>query len=300
VKTSLPLVALALVVLSITPLPVFAAAPEAPKAPAADAKPQEVKILRQWHGGVAPGPPWLFLKDQTDTPAGFLADAQAFSQFWRLMMMGKPENPPEVDFKANLILYTRDTTILNANPIYKVTLTDGVLEAFIDPPAAQVPVEFTQNVALVEVSRAGARAVRCGPNLLLAVPPAEAAKEAPKEPTPPPARQLPTISGTVVFEKPLILGSEATAEISLLDISTADAPARTLGKQVIKDPKKFPFPFAVPYDPEAIKPAGRYAISVRLTLAGGQLLFTSDTATPVLTNGQTKDIKVTVVRVKQP
>jgi putative lipoprotein len=133
--------------------------------------------------------------------------------------------------------------------------------------------------------------------------PKESPKDTPKEPAAPPAKPLPTITGTVEFAQPLVLGSEAVAEISLLAVPAGAEPifsARTLGKQIIKDPKKFPFPFAVPYDPAAIKPAGRYSISVRLTFAGGQLLFKSDAAAPVLTHDSpSKDVKVTVVRVKE-
>ena len=119
--------------------------------------------------------------------------------------------------------------------------------------------------------------------------------ETPKEPPKP----LATVTGTIECKDATKYGPETVVEISILDVTKADAPAVTLGKQVLKDFKAFPIPFEVPYDPAAIKPGHRYVVSVRIEVSG-HLAFITDTAVPVMSDGPTKDVKVPVVKVKQP
>jgi putative lipoprotein len=94
-----------------------------------------------------------------------------------------------------------------------------------------------------------------------------------------------TVSGTVTYLQRIALLEDAVVTVRIQDISLADAPAVVLGEQVIKPAgKQVPIPFEVEYNPEDVKPAGRYAISARIEDANGKLLFITDTVTPVFTS----------------
>jgi uncharacterized lipoprotein YbaY len=254
-----------------------AAAAPMPPAPA-EAKPQEVKVLRRWQGGMA-GAGVIFLpKDQRDAPAGFIADPVAWETFWPAL--GKADNTPPVDFKTSLVLFVRDVTELNANPIDKVTLTGGVLEARVNPPEKKMIVEDALNVSLVEVPREGVKAVRCGPAKTLDLPP---------------PGDFRTLAGTVEFARPEALGTELVAEVALINLDISTPRFQPLGRQVIKAPKAFPFAFAVPYDAAAIKPDVRYAIHVVISSMSGRASYATKEPVPVINKGPVKDIKINVV-----
>jgi|WetSurMetagenome_2_1015567.scaffolds.fasta_scaffold16685_2 putative lipoprotein len=115
----------------------------------------------------------------------------------------------------------------------------------------------------------------------------------------PPATPFATVTGTVECKDTTKFGSDTSVEISILDVTKADAPAITLGKQVFRDFKSFPFAFEVPYVPSAVKPGHRYILSVRI-LVSSRLSYITDTAIPILGDNPAKDIKVPVVKVKPP
>ena len=87
--------------------------------------------------------------------------------------------------------------------------------------------------------------------------------------------------------------------MTLKDVSLADAPAKKVGEQVIKDLKKFPIPFEVEYDPAAIEKGHTYAVQVRIETKG-RLDYINDTRIEVISNGKpAKDVKAPVIQVKR-
>ena len=90
-------------------------------------------------------------------------------------------------------------------------------------------------------------------------------------------------------------------KIQLLDVSLMDVPAKVLGEQVLRDPKAFPIPFAVPYDAKQVSkqsPTYFYTIGVRIE-KDGQLRYISDTHIPVIAGkSPTTDVKAPVIKVK--
>jgi len=114
-------------------------------------------------------------------------------------------------------------------------------------------------------------------------------------PTPAQEKKEPAkLAGTVDSQTKADLPEGAVATVALQDTSLADAPAKTIGMQKLDKLAKFPFAFAVEYDPAAIQPNRTYTMSVRIE-AGGKLVFINDTSTPVLTRGAPgKDVKVLV------
>src|SRR5687767_8822381 len=76
------------------------------------------------------------------------------------------------------------------------------------------------------------------------------------------------VSGTIEFKGEARFGADSVARVTLQDVSLADAPARKVGEQVIKDLKKFPVPFELEYDPAAIEKGHTYAVQVRIETKG--------------------------------
>ena len=81
-----------------------------------------------------------------------------------------------------------------------------------------------------------------------------------------------TLDGEVYYLERIGLPKTATYEVSLQDVSLADAPAVTLAKQSGQIKGQIPLPFHLTYDPAEIKPGHRYAISARIE-NNGRLLF---------------------------
>jgi putative lipoprotein len=93
------------------------------------------------------------------------------------------------------------------------------------------------------------------------------------------------ITGTVTYRNRSALPPTAVIEVSLQDISVADAPAKVISTQKIEaGGKQPPFAYELTYDPAEIDPRSTYSVSARIT-DGGELLFISDTLYPVLTRG---------------
>jgi copper homeostasis protein (lipoprotein) len=88
----------------------------------------------------------------------------------------------------------------------------------------------------------------------------------------------------------------AVLEVSLQDVSRADAAAVELSGVRLEDPGNPPFEFEISYDPEKIDQ--RHSYAVRATIrAGGKLLFTTDTNYPVLTRGAGNEVDLLLRRV---
>jgi uncharacterized lipoprotein YbaY/heat shock protein HslJ/uncharacterized lipoprotein NlpE involved in copper resistance len=104
-----------------------------------------------------------------------------------------------------------------------------------------------------------------------------------------------TISGTATYRERIALPPGAVLELSLEDVSRADAPAKELGRVRIENLGNPPFEFEIPYDSEAID--DRHSYAVRATIrAGGKLLFTTDTNYPVLTRGAGNEVELLLRR----
>jgi putative lipoprotein len=93
------------------------------------------------------------------------------------------------------------------------------------------------------------------------------------------------ITGTVTYRNRSALPPTAVIEVTLADVSLADAPAKVISTQKIEaGGKRPPFPYELPYDPAQIDPRFTYSVGARIT-EGNELIFISDSANPVLTRG---------------
>jgi putative lipoprotein len=107
------------------------------------------------------------------------------------------------------------------------------------------------------------------------------------------------VSGTVESKGEAKFEADTVARVTLQDVSLADAPARKVAEQVIKDLKTFPIPFEVEYDPAAIEKGHTSAVQVRIETKG-RLDYINDTRVEVISGGKpARDVKVPVIRAKK-
>jgi len=97
------------------------------------------------------------------------------------------------------------------------------------------------------------------------------------------------LNGTVTYRQRIALPPNAVVEVSLQDVSKADAPAAVLDS--VKIPaagRQVPIPFTLHYDPAQIDERYTYTVSARITVDGA-LMWISTTQNPVLTRGAPTD-----------
>ncbi len=99
------------------------------------------------------------------------------------------------------------------------------------------------------------------------------------------AAEARTISGKVVYRERMMLPPGAIIEIKLLDVSLADAPAKTISETRITDAKASPIPYTLRYDSAQIDPRHTYALHARIQ-EGDRLLFISTTRHTVFAGGK--------------
>lgn len=106
-----------------------------------------------------------------------------------------------------------------------------------------------------------------------------------------------TVSGNVVSKESITLPDGATIQVQIQDVSLADAPAKIVGEQTIDGGgKSLPVPYEVAYDSSTIEDRNSYSMMVRIEDKDGNLIYISDTNTPVISNGSpTQNVDVNVV-----
>lgn len=92
-----------------------------------------------------------------------------------------------------------------------------------------------------------------------------------------------SLSGTVSFRERMMLPPSAVVEVKLLDVSLADAPARTIAQTRISG-RRIPAPWTLRFDSRRIDPQRSYVLQARI-LDGGQLLFTTTERHSVFAGG---------------
>jgi putative lipoprotein len=105
-----------------------------------------------------------------------------------------------------------------------------------------------------------------------------------------------SIQGTATYRDRMSLPPGAVFVAVLEDVSRADAPAAVIATTQIPSPGPPPIPFTIAYDRTSIVESRRYVVRGRI-LVKDQLLFTSDTATPVITGGHPSTVSITLRRV---
>lgn len=102
------------------------------------------------------------------------------------------------------------------------------------------------------------------------------------------------VTGTVTYGQRIALPPEAVVEVTLVDVSRADAPAVVLAQQTLMlGDRQVPIPFELLYDPTQIDPRFTYAVQARITVEG-QLRFINTTRFAVITQDHPTTVDVLV------
>ena len=90
------------------------------------------------------------------------------------------------------------------------------------------------------------------------------------------------ISGTLDLQNSSELPPNTVIEVSLADVSLADAPMRVITKKRINPAQALPIYFSLEYDPKLIILGHSYAVSARIQSVEGKLLWINDMRYSVL------------------
>ncbi|PSN15897.1 hypothetical protein C7293_05240 [filamentous cyanobacterium CCT1] len=103
-----------------------------------------------------------------------------------------------------------------------------------------------------------------------------------------------SVTGTVTYLPRIAMPPNAVLEVSLLDVSRADAPAVTLASQAtVFGERQVPLPFELVYNPDQIDPRLSYAVQARI-LVDGELRFINTSRFAVITQGNPTSVDVRV------
>jgi len=83
-----------------------------------------------------------------------------------------------------------------------------------------------------------------------------------------------TLAGTVTYRERIALPPGAVVEVSLLDVSLADAPSRSIARTRIAARRQVPIPYRLRFNDAVIQPGRRYALRAEIRVRG-QLWFTT-------------------------
>ncbi|WP_299885826.1 YbaY family lipoprotein [uncultured Ruegeria sp.] len=106
-----------------------------------------------------------------------------------------------------------------------------------------------------------------------------------------------TVEGSATYRERIALPPDATLFVELQDVSLVDAPAVTLAAQRYAF-GGVPAGFELTYDDTLIQDNHSYVVRASIT-QGQNLLFTTDTAYPVLTNGAANSADMILVQAQQ-
>lgn len=129
---------------------------------------------------------------------------------------------------------------------------------------------------------------------LACAPAASSGQNGPAGPSSTPGAER-TLTGQVTYLQRIALPAGAVIDVSLDDVSLADAPSTRLGAvSITTKGENVPIPFSISYDATNVRPERSYAVSARITIEG-QLRWITTTRHAVLTSGNPSDnVTVTV------
>jgi hypothetical protein len=130
------------------------------KSAPAGAPQANLSIVNKWDGDYPVSALKKLPRGQQKTVAGYIGDRAAFADVWKSFKPG--EKTPSVDFKKNLVVFTRNVKFYNRKAITKVTLLDGIMEVQGIETVTSVPVTDKVAMAMAEVPRQGVKTLRAG------------------------------------------------------------------------------------------------------------------------------------------
>jgi len=107
-----------------------------------------------------------------------------------------------------------------------------------------------------------------------------------------------SLDGEVYYLQRSALPPTATLNVSLQDVSLADAPAIVLDEQNAPVKGQVPLPFHLSYDPAQVKPGHRYSVSARIEVDGKLMFITTENHAVRLDGKDPQPLKIRVDAVR--
>jgi hypothetical protein len=120
----------------------------------------EVAILQSWQGDYPVAQLKWLPEKQRELAVGFIDEAETFEDVWKAFNPG--EAIPEIDFKANLVLFVYNTQFYNRISVGKVNVTNGVAELLAMETMSALPIEYKAAMSIVVVVRKGILGIQAG------------------------------------------------------------------------------------------------------------------------------------------
>ena len=122
----------------------------------------EAEILQSWHGDYPVHKLVLLPKDQQEEAVGFIRDFETFAAIWKAFRPG--ETIPQINSKANLVIFARNVQFYNRISIGRVHVKDGVAEVLAVETMSAMPIEDKVGMSLAVVPRKGITSIQIGGN----------------------------------------------------------------------------------------------------------------------------------------
>jgi hypothetical protein len=121
-------------------------------------EPVDLPILQKWSGDYPVVDLKRLPKRQQKSRVGFIGEAATFAAVWHAFKLG--EEAPAVNFRKNLVIYSRNVDFYNRTSIFKVTLTGSVVEIYAMETSSALPIGDKVAMAMVVIPRAGVKFVQ--------------------------------------------------------------------------------------------------------------------------------------------
>lgn len=102
----------------------------------------------------------------------------------------------------------------------------------------------------------------------------------------------PAVTGTLAAADGLVLAPGGQVDVTLADVSLADAPAVVLAQTSVPVTGAYWLPFSLPYRPADIQPSHTYVVSARVKDKAGQLRYLNLQPCFVLTRGAPSNVQL--------
>jgi hypothetical protein len=126
----------------------------------ADDPATELVISQSWSGDYPVAELKRLPDGQQESRVGYLGNAAAFNAVWADF---KPqETTPQVDFRKNMVVFSRNVDFYNRTRILKVMLKDGVAEVIAMETMSAIPIESKVAMAMAVIPRAHVQYIQTG------------------------------------------------------------------------------------------------------------------------------------------
>jgi hypothetical protein len=125
-----------------------------------DGGPENLPILQAWSGDYPISQLNRLPERQRTTSVGYLGTSAEFADVWQAFKPG--EKLPEVNFKKQLVVFSRNVNFYNRTSIAKVVLKDGVAEIIAIETRSAMPIEGKVAMAMGAIAREGVKYIQAG------------------------------------------------------------------------------------------------------------------------------------------